>query len=362
MILRRSITTGRPLWRSGGLLTRVLLVAAWAVAGAVAAGVPAAADTAADTAAVVIMYHRFGEPKYPSTNITLEQFEAHIGELKSGGYNVLPVPDIVKALNEGAPLPDRTVGITIDDAYLSVYTEAWPRLKAAGFPFTLFVATGLVDQKISGYMTWEQIREMADAAVTVGGHTVSHLHMPDKPLELNQHELERSNRRFEEELGQRPDLFAYPYGESSLAVQTLVKEMNFTAAFGQHSGAIGGGDHFDLPRFAMNENYGGQARFRLAVNALPLPVTDVTPADPLITTNNPPAMGFTVAGDIQGLARLACFSSHEGRARLEHLGGNRIEIRVESAFPKGRTRVNCTLPVGKGRFRWFGRQFYRGPS
>ncbi len=219
MILRRTINAGPPLRRSGGLLTRVLLAAAWAVAGAVAAGVPAAADTAA----VVIMYHRFGEPKYPSTNITLEQFEAHIGELKSGGYNVFPVPDIVKALNEGAPLPDRTVGITIDDAYLSVYTEAWPRLKAAGFPFTLFVATGLVNQKISGYMTWKQIREMADAGVTVGGHTVSHLHMPYKPLELNQHELERSNRRFEEELGQRPDLFAYPYGESSLAVQTLVK-------------------------------------------------------------------------------------------------------------------------------------------
>ena len=360
MILRRTINAGRPLRRSGGLLTRVLLAAAWAVAGAVAAGVPAAADTAA----VVIMYHRFGEPKYPSTNITLEQFEAHIQELRTGGYRVVGLPEIIAAHRGGKPLPDRAVGLSIDDAYGSVYREAWPRLKEAGFPFTLFVATGPIDRKASNYMSWDQIREMAAAGVTIGSQTMSHLHMADASPERNRQELERSNRRFEEELGQRPDLFAYPYGESSLAVQTLVKEMNFTAAFGQHSGAIGGGggDLFDLPRFAMNETYGGQPRFRLAVNALPLPVTDVTPADPLITTNNPPAMGFTVASDIQGLARLACFSSHEGRARLEHLGGNRIEIRVERAFPKGRTRVNCTLPVGKGRFRWFGRQFYRGPS
>ena len=146
-------------------------------------------------------------------------------------------------------------------------------------------------------------------------------------------------------------------------MQGLVRKSGYDAAFGQHSGAIGGGGNpFDLPRFAMNEKYGGHERFRLAVKALPLPVTDVTPADPLITTNNPPAMGFTIVGDIQGLDRLACFASHEGRARLEPLGGNRIEIRFKSAFPKGRTRVNCTLPVGKGRYRWFGRQFYKGPS
>lgn len=359
MSLRRSITTGRLFWRSGGLLARAFLVAAWAAAGVIAAGVPAVADTAA----VVIMYHRFGEPKYPSTNITLEQFEAHIQELQSGGYRVVGLPEIIAARREGKPLPDHAVGLSIDDAFLSVYHEAWPRLKKAGFPFTLFVATDPIDHKSSNYMNWDQIKEMAAAGVTIGSQTMSHLHMADASPERNREELDRSNRRFEEELGQRPDLFAYPYGESSLAVQALVKEMNFTAAFGQHSGAIGGGENsFDLPRFAMNENYGGQARFRLAVKALPLPVTDVTPADPLITSNNPPAMGFTIAGNIQGLDRLACFSSHEGRARLEHLGENRIEIRVEKAFPKGRTRVNCTLPVGKGRFLWFGRQFYRGPS
>ncbi|MCH7863615.1 MAG: polysaccharide deacetylase family protein [Proteobacteria bacterium] len=358
MSLPRTIATGRPLRRSGGLLTGAILVAALA-AGAVAAAVPAAADTAA----VVIMYHRFGEPKYPSTNITLEQFEAHIQELQSGKYRVVGLPEIIAALRDGRPLPDRTVGLSIDDAFRSVYREAWPRLKEAGFPFTLFVATGPIDRKASNYMNWDQIREMAAAGVTIGSQTMSHLHMADASPERNRDDLDRSNRRFEEELGQRPDLFAYPYGESSLAVQTLVKEMNFTAAFGQHSGAIGGGgDLFDLPRFAMNETYGGQPRFRLAVNALPLPVTDVTPADPLIAAHNPPAMGFTIAGNIPGLDRLACYSSHEGRARLEHLGGNRIEIRVERAFPKGRTRVNCTLPVGKGRFRWFGRQFYRGPS
>lgn len=310
--------------------------------------------------AVVIMYHRFGEAKYPSTNITLEQFEAHIRELKAGQYSVLPLPEIIAALRDGKSLPDRTVGLTMDDAYLSIYTEAWPRLKEAGFPFTVFVATDPIDRDTANFMNWDQVREMASAGVTIGGHTGSHLHMPKASRDGNLDELTRSKKRFEEMLGRAPRLFAYPYGESSLAIQMMVKDAGFIAGFGQHSGAFDGGTNlFDLPRFAMNENYAGLARFRLAVNALPLPITDITPADPLITTINPPALGFTALAGAKALDRLACFSSNAGRARLERLGGGRIEIRIEQAFPKGRTRVNCTLPAGKGRWYWFGRQFYR---
>ncbi|MBT3306791.1 MAG: polysaccharide deacetylase family protein, partial [Alphaproteobacteria bacterium] len=106
--------------------------------------------SAEGTNAVVIMYHRFGESRYPTTNVTIKQLEAHIEELKTGDYTVLPLPDIIKAMQGGQPLPARTIAISIDDAYLSVFTEAWPRLKAAGFPFTVFVATDPVDQNTSG--------------------------------------------------------------------------------------------------------------------------------------------------------------------------------------------------------------------
>jgi hypothetical protein len=108
----------------------------------------------------------------------------------------------------------------------------------------------------------------------------------------------------------------------------------------------------------MNEKYGDLRRFRLAINALPLPVSDVTPSDPMITAVNPPPIGFTVGGGITGVGRLTCFASHEGRARLERLGERRFEVRVNTPFPRGRTRLNCTLPTREGRWRWLGRQFY----
>src|SRR3546814_17168979 len=75
------------------------------------------------------MYHRFGEHAAAATNITLQQFAAHTAELTSGRYSVLPLPEIVAALRDGRPLPDRTVAIPIDDSYLPVSCAACPLLK-----------------------------------------------------------------------------------------------------------------------------------------------------------------------------------------------------------------------------------------
>ena len=100
-----------------------------------------AAQSVAADYATILMYHRFGEDRYPSTNVTLEQFEEHLEVLAQDQYNVLPLDDIVAYRQSGEPLPDRTVAITIDDAYLSVYEQAFPRLQRYGFTATLFMAT-----------------------------------------------------------------------------------------------------------------------------------------------------------------------------------------------------------------------------
>ncbi len=313
---------------------------------------------AADWASVV-MYHKFGESDSPSTNIRIEQFEAHIAELTSGKYSVLPLPEIVRRMREGTALPDRTVAITIDDAFMSVYREAWPRLRAANLPFTLFVATDAIDKGLAGYMSWDQIRELAAAGVTIGSQTRSHPHMPRLDDTANARELIHSNQRFLSELSQRPTLFAYPYGEYGTAVQRAVSQAGFVAAFGQHSGAMyPGEDRFGFPRWAMNERYGDLRRFRMAVNATPFRVTDVTPPDRTLQ-RNPPAFGFTLAEDLPNVGQLACYSSHHGGpVRIERLGDRRFEIRLDSPFPRGRARINCTVPGPDQRWRWLGVQFY----
>ncbi|MBL8703739.1 MAG: chitin deacetylase, partial [Rhodospirillales bacterium] len=93
---------------------------------AVGAGLATAAR--AGDSAVILAYPRLG-PGRPISTVTLEQFEAHLSELKSGPYTVMKLADIVEALRQGAELPDRAVALTFDSGLRSVYRDAWPRLR-----------------------------------------------------------------------------------------------------------------------------------------------------------------------------------------------------------------------------------------
>jgi hypothetical protein len=188
--------------------------------------------------------------------------------------------------------------------------------------------------------------------------------MPKASPTIIKLELKVANQRFEKELGSKPKLFAYPYGETSRTVQNIIKKAGFIAAFGQHSGVIDSISDFSyLPRFSLNEKFGGTNRFRVLVNALSIPVKDMTPNDPLITINNPPAIGFTLSGELASpkanLSRLSCFLSHEEKVAELSILGPRIEIRGQKPMPIGRTRLNCTMPTKQGQWRWFGHQFVR---
>jgi len=314
---------------------------------------------AVDNGAVVLMYHRFGNPKYPSTNVRMEQFKNHVAELSKDKYTVLPLSEIVAALKRGEPLPERAVAITVDDAYESFFTEAWPLLKEAGMPVTLFASTKPIEQDFDTIMSWDQLETFAEHELaSVGNHTHSHAHMPEQSLDANLAEIERSQALLEDHLGTAPTLFSYPFGEYSRDIVKLVAERGFEAAFGQHSGAIGRTkDLRTLPRFAVNEAYGGMDRFGLAVNTLPLPAREVTPKERVLSDDtNPPIYGFTAHETVAHLDKLSCYASGRGKVAHEVLG-QRVEIRLDKPLDAGRARINCTMPTPSGRWRWLGAQF-----
>ena len=74
-------------------------------------------------------FQRCGSSRFLSVE---EQFDAHLEVLADGNYHVWPLDKIVNQLRQGHNIPDKTIAITIDDAYLSVFTEARPRLNAHG--------------------------------------------------------------------------------------------------------------------------------------------------------------------------------------------------------------------------------------
>jgi peptidoglycan/xylan/chitin deacetylase (PgdA/CDA1 family) len=316
-----------------------------------------AAPAAAADSAVILAYHRFGEHAYPETNTTVAQFEAQLAELKRGGYRVLPISEILAAVYAGKALPERAVGISIDVAYRSVFQLAWPRLKAAGLPFTLFVDVRPLDGRFKGFMSWDDVRTLARAGVTIGNQTLDHKRLLTLDSAAIRAEIDGAAARIAAETGQKPALFAYPYGEYDKAIRDQVAGLGLAGAFGTQAGVVyRGADRFALPRMYMNEAYGSVEQLRLVARALPLPVSAVTPADPVVTAN-PPVLAFTVAPGIEPLERLACYAAGQGRMSLAHPAPRRIEARLARPLPPGRWRVNCTLPAGDARWRWLGALF-----
>jgi peptidoglycan/xylan/chitin deacetylase (PgdA/CDA1 family) len=109
-----------------------------------------------DEGILSLMYHRFNENKYPSTNIQMDVFKQQMEIIKNSDYSFSNPKNFVESFS--SPKTNKEILITIDDAFLSFYLEAWPFLKQNKIPFILFVSTEPVGK--SGYMTWEQIKEV----------------------------------------------------------------------------------------------------------------------------------------------------------------------------------------------------------
>jgi len=356
--LRKGGRRNRPRRAAGPMSLVWLLLAALFAAAAPSPKALAQDGLREPASAVILMYHRFGDESVPSANIRVEQFEAHLKELKAGGFTVLPLAEIVASLKSDTPLPDQSVAITIDTAHISVFEEAWPRLRAAGFPFTVFVASDLVDAGRRDVMTWNQLRTLQRDGATVAALGASYTNLVMRAPEQVAADILRSRRRIADEIGATPPFFAYPFGVYDGVIKGLVRDAGFNAAFGQHSGAAHAlDDVFALPRFSLTEAYGSLERFRLVAATLPLPVTDLTPTMPVLGDRNPPNIGFTLSERIGPVPNVTCFASGQGKVSVERLPAGRIEVRLPSPFPQGRARLNCTAIEGE-RWRWFGRQFY----
>ena len=228
-----------------------------------------------DKGVIALMYHRFNENKYPSTNIKNEIFLEHLSEINNSEFEFIPFNKFSEIIK--TKMKKNYLLLTIDDAFESFYVNAWPVLKKRKIPFILFVSTREVGK--NGYMNWEQIKEIEkNDFVTIGNHSHTHEYLIDWTDDKIKADLETSIKIFEENLGYSPNIFSYPFGEYSINLKRIVSELNFEFAFGQHSGVIDSSkDFLELPRFPINEKYGTLKRFKFILQTLPFPYKSITP-------------------------------------------------------------------------------------
>jgi len=133
-----------------------------------------------DSGILSLMYHRFDENKYPSTNIQMDIFKEQMSIINTLNYKFYDPQHLQKSFNIAKN--KKKILITIDDAFLSFYKIAWPYLKREKIPFILFVSTEAVGK--TGYMNWQQIKEIEkEPYAYIGNHSHSHDYLVDLETE-----------------------------------------------------------------------------------------------------------------------------------------------------------------------------------
>ena len=198
----------------------------------------------------VLCYHRVlpeiagAEPA--AYSVTPEQFADQMSLLKREGFESLTLEEYFVASKGLRKLSPRSVVVTFDDGFADNYLVAWPIMRRLNMKMNLFVCSGLVaGDGISAFadtenrallsrehfpeywkpLSWEQLREMAAAGVSVGFHSHAHRNLG----KMSQREIEADAKHgqleFKKHLDQTPQFFAFPYGHygsySTAAIELL---------------------------------------------------------------------------------------------------------------------------------------------
>ncbi len=238
----------------------------------------------------VFAYHRFGDDRFPSTNISMEVFEAQLKYLKDNNYNVLTLGEAIEKRKSGKAIPEKTVVLTVDDGYLSFYSHGFDLLKKYGYPATVFVQTETVGG--NDFMNWQQLKEISGAGIEIGNHSYSHDHFVNYPENERQSkfrdDLKKASDLFREHLGEVPEIYAYPYGEWTKDMEAVLQEEGFKAAAVQRSGVLSETTPlFAIPRFPMGGPFATINGFRNKIVMKALRVKNITPETPFFGSDPP---------------------------------------------------------------------------
>jgi len=214
----------------------------------------------------VLGYHDFSETD-PETamRIRTSKFRKQLETIRQLGLSVISLDDFVAWKKGERDIPAKSVLITLDDGWKSVYTDAFPILKEFGFPFTLYLYKNYVDGGGKA-LTTEMIQEMIAAGATIGSHSVSHPYPgsikgymkkgSDAYDAFLRKEMGESKRFLESKFKVKLSTYAYPGGFHTEEMLPLGNEFGYTHLFTVIPGKVSRSTPNEtVPRYMVLGNY-----------------------------------------------------------------------------------------------------------
>ena len=215
----------------------------------------------------IIGYHDIAE-NLPETamRIRTSKFRKQMEAIRLLGIKVITLEEFIAWKKGDQQIPEKSILITFDDGWKSVYTDAFPILKEFGFPYTVFLYKNYIDGGGKA-LTTPMIQEMLTAGgLSIGSHSVSHPY----PLTVKSYrkkganvydaylrkEMGESKRFIESKFPVMVNSYAYPGGYYTEEMLKLGDEFGYDCMFTVVPGKIKRAQPNEtLPRYIILGNY-----------------------------------------------------------------------------------------------------------
>lgn len=218
----------------------------------------------------ILMYHSISEldesAKRPYYRIGTNPpvFEEQLRFLHASGYESVGLQEAVGVMEGALRVPEKPVVLTFDDGYQDFYTEAFPLLSRFGYSATVFLPTAYIADTTRTFngiecLTWGQVRELHQAGIRFGSHTVTHPRLRILDREKVVEEVRHSKETIEQEVGSRVTSFSYPYAFPETdrtfvpMLRRILEETGYENGVSTSVGTVDGGrERFFMSRLPVN--------------------------------------------------------------------------------------------------------------
>ncbi len=194
----------------------------------------------------ILMYHDIGLAT-SEWCVSEENFTQQMMLLKQRGYRTMSLSELKEGVEEeiegrGRALVGNAVVITFDDARRGVYSVAYPLLQRLGFKATIYIVPKWIEgegvpreELYSGFLNWNQLRDLALAGWEMGSHSLKHQDLRVLSEEQLVTDLMEAQGIIHRQTMQHARHFCYPYGKYTESVLQIVQK-RYSTGVSVHKG------------------------------------------------------------------------------------------------------------------------------